>query len=168
MLNEAGDPGTQDAGQAETLKAAFTSTLGGAAETPKGRAAIQKDLDRLERWAKRNLTELNKGKCQVLLLGRNNPRHHQYMLGAAQLESSSVEKAPGLLVDTKLNLIQPRRLTVARAALGALCSREGILPLSSALLRPHRECCVQCGAAAPSTGETRPHWREANKGPQRC
>ena len=68
--------------------------LGEAADKPEGCAAIQQDLERLERWAQRNLMKFNKGKCRVLHLGRNNPMH-QYRLGADLLESSSVEKGPG-------------------------------------------------------------------------
>ncbi|GAB0193608.1 mitochondrial enolase superfamily member 1 [Grus japonensis] len=94
-------------------KFADDTKLGGVADTPEGCAAIQRDLDRLESWTERNLMKFNKGKCWVLHLGRNNPKH-QYGLGV-DLGSSFVEKDLGVLADSKLSVSQQRALMAKKA-----------------------------------------------------
>lgn len=82
-----------------------TQKSGGMGNRPEGCAAIQRALNRVEKWADRNLVEFNKEKCKILHLGRNNPRNHD-MLGENQLKSNIVEKGLEVLVDIKLNVSQ--------------------------------------------------------------
>ena len=91
-----------------------------------------------------NFIRLNKSKCQVLHV-------LSVQAGHVSIEHSSAKKYLGALVDGMLDMNQQCVLTAQEASVILGCikrsmasrSREVMLPLYCALMRPHPELCIQ-------------------------
>ncbi|RMB97137.1 hypothetical protein DUI87_26421 [Hirundo rustica rustica] len=120
--------------------------LGVCVDLLQGGMALQRDLEQLDAWAESNKMKFNMSKYRVLdtwHFGRNNPLQH-YRLGKVRLDSAQEERDLGVLVPAAEH--EPAVCPGAKRANGILAwirnsvasrSREVILPLYSALVRPH-------------------------------
>jgi len=125
-----------------------------------GGNAIQRELERLEEQACANVMNINKVKCKVLHLGRDQYQYQSEwgINGLSEVNGlnglnglSPVDKDFRVLVDEKMDMSWQCALTAQKASgiLGCITqivasrAKEVILPLCSAVVRPHLESCAQ-------------------------
>ena len=99
--------------------------MSGAVSTLEGRKAIQRDLDRLEKWDHENLMRFNKAKCKMLHFGERNPRY-SYKLGEEFLGSNPAGKDIEVLVDEKLGVSQQHVLAAQKVNSILGCINRGV------------------------------------------
>ncbi|KAJ7413691.1 hypothetical protein BTVI_42821 [Pitangus sulphuratus] len=90
-------------------KFADVTKLSAAEDKPEGWDAIQRDLDKLEKWTCGNLMRFKKPKCKMVELSQSNP-WYRYNLSDEQIKSSSIKKDLGVEMDITSNVhLQPRK-----------------------------------------------------------
>jgi len=113
-------------------KFANDTKLCGAVKMLEGRDAIQRDLDRLERWARVNCMKFHKAKYKVLYVGKGYPKP-KYRLSGEQIESSPAKKDLGMLVDEKLNVTRQSLFTARKADCILVCVKRSMASRSTLL-----------------------------------
>ena len=111
---------------------------------------LQGDLDRLGEWADAWQMQYNVDKCEVIHFGGKN-RKADYYLNGVRLGEGEVQRDLGVLVHQSLKVSMQVQQAVKKAN-GMLAfiargfefrSKEVLLQLYRALVRPHLEYCVQ-------------------------
>ena len=111
---------------------------------------LQNDLDKLFHWAENWGMSFNTEKCKVMHLGNKN-FNREYFMGGQRLNTVDSERDLGVVVsnDMKVALQCAKACATANRMLGVIKrtfssrSRDVIIPLYKAIVRPHLEYCVQ-------------------------
>ena len=106
-------------------------------------ACLQTSLDKLSSWTDDWGVNFNCGKCGVMHLGKNNPKH-KYTINGTPLNETVLEKDLGVWVDPLLNFEEHINKTVkkARQISGLIIrtisfkSKDIMIPLYKSLVRP--------------------------------
>ena len=131
-------------------KFADDTKIGGGAGSIEEVGRLQKDLDSLGEWSKKWLMKFNVGKCEVLHFGKKN-RGMDYFLNGDKIHNAKVQRDLGVLVQDslKVNLQVESVIKKANVMLSFISrgleykSRDVLLRLYKALVRPHLEYCEQ-------------------------
>ncbi|KAF4805047.1 hypothetical protein TURU_002463 [Turdus rufiventris] len=123
-----------------------STKLGVCADLLEGRRALQRHLEWLDGCVESNRRPL----ITPSYFSHNNPLQC-YMLGMVWLDSAQVERDLGVLVNSRMDMSQQCAHEPAEGQWPLAWIRNGvasrrrevILPLYSALVRLHLECCVQ-------------------------
>ncbi|KAF4801326.1 Anoctamin-6 [Turdus rufiventris] len=103
----------------------------------------ERDLDRLDGWAKSNRMRFNKSKCRVLHFSHNNPLQC-YTLGMVWLGSAQAGRDLWVLVDRQLNMSQQCAHEPAEVQWPLTCVRNGVASRSREVIVPCTQHCWIC------------------------
>jgi hypothetical protein len=118
--------------------------------TERDRITIQEDINRLLQWSETWQMSFNVEKCSVMHVGKNN-QHFQYSMNNVIMESVEQQRDLGVIITNDLKHEKQVEKSVKNASrmLGFIArtfeykSKNIMIPLYKALVRPHLEYAVQ-------------------------